>query len=293
MPLEPEVAVSDEPVQTAPETAQATQVAPVSIIGENGQFTDGWKETLPEDIRNEVCLNTVTDVSSMAKQFVHAQRMIGKDKIVVPKEGSPEADWEAFYIAAGRPETAGDYNLKRPEELPEEYFSQDLANKAQDLFYKIGLSKKQADALMAFNTSNTLSALKDKENAEELAEQTAHDALNEKWGNAKPQRMHLGNVAINEAAQGDEGFQKQLSEAIGTNAILVEAFSNLGAKFAEHSAPEVAMIPTPGDYDEKIREITNTPEYIGGNEIPKAIHDAAVAKVNRLFEEKLKQKSAG
>jgi len=277
-----------EGTEIAESTSEETQVAtaPVSIVGEDGKFAENWKETLPEDIRGEVCLGTVNDIPSMAKQFVHAQRMIGKDKIALPKEDSPDAVWDAFYTATGRPTTPADYNLKAPKDFPEELFSTEMAGKAQDLFHKIGLNQKQADALLAFNTDAALVAMQNEQNADELSMKELTDGLYAEWGNAFEQKKHFGNMAVTEAVLGDEEFQKRLMAKYGNDPDLIRAFANLGAKFAEHGAPTVPQIPTPTDYDQQIQEIMNTPEYRGGGEIPQAVHDAAVAKVNRLLQQK-------
>lgn len=276
--------------EAAVATSEETQVAtvPVSIIGNDGNFVEGWKNSLPEDIRSETCLGTCSNVESMARQYINAQKMIGKDKILRPGENSTEEDWAAYHVAGGRPDTAGDYNFKAPEGFPEGLFNDGLAKKAQELFFKEGLSRKQADAVFAFHNQNVLDAAKGLEQVTEQHRVEAADALHSKWGNAYEQRLHYGKVAIKEGTNGDIDFEKRLTDTLGNNTDFIELVANLGAKFSEHGMTAAPQIATPGDLQTQIDEIMATPEYRGGPGIPKGLHDTAIKKVAMLFEEKAK-----
>ena len=54
-----------------------------------------WKDSLPEEIRGHKSLETIKDVGSLAKGFVHAESMIGSDKIAVPGKWATDDDWSA------------------------------------------------------------------------------------------------------------------------------------------------------------------------------------------------------
>ena len=43
-----------------------------------------WKSGIPEDLRNHPSIANMQDVGSLAKSMVHAQSMVGADKIAVP-----------------------------------------------------------------------------------------------------------------------------------------------------------------------------------------------------------------
>ena len=248
----PDTAVAEPPVTTTEPTVTEGQPAP-SIVDADGKFSEKWRESLPEDIRSEVCLGTVSDVESMAKQFVHAQRMIGKDKVALPGENSTDSEWEAFHIAGGRPDTAADYNITKPKDYPDELFSEELAGKFQELAFKAGLSKKQVDAIIEFNLSSTLAAFTDQQNAQELATKETVEGLYAEWGNGYEQRMHFGDIAITEAVGGNEEFRVRLTEKFGKDPDFIRFASNLGSKFAESSGAPTT-IPTPGDILDKIAE---------------------------------------
>ena len=186
----PEGQAAPEVVSTVTPTQAVTETTP-SFLNAEGGFAEGWTQQLPEDIRNEQCLSTWKDIPSMAKSFVNAQRMVGKDKIGIPTESSTEDEWSNFHSAGGRPDEAAGYALTRPQDFPEELYDDGLAGKAQELFHKIGLSKKQADALFEFNNTNILGASKDFEQGQENATQATIDKLQQDWGQDFERRIWL------------------------------------------------------------------------------------------------------
>jgi hypothetical protein len=89
-----------------------------------GQVADGqpainaapatnWKASLPEDLRKEKSLEAIQDVSSLAKSYVDAEKIVG-GSIRIPKEGADQKEWDAFYSKLGRPESPEKYEVKRP-----------------------------------------------------------------------------------------------------------------------------------------------------------------------------------
>lgn len=274
------------------EEKPAEGIAAPSIIDAEGKFTENWRESLQEEIRNEPSLQAMTHINSLAKAFVDTKRMVGKDTMTIPTENSTENDWDAAYAALGRPDTAADYNFQRPADFPEELYSTDLANAAQDMFHKMGLSQKQADTLLAWNLEQTLSAVKQQETDAELEQKTLTDGLYSEWGNAFEQKKHLGNVAIEKGSNGNDEFKARLTEKFGNDPDFIRFAANLGSKFTEHGSVETTMIPTPGDIDAQITELMKTVAFLGGPEVPQEEHLAMVNKVFALRNSKTVQRSA-
>src|SRR3990167_9967125 len=109
---------------------------------------DKWRETIPEDIRNDASLKDIKDLTGLAKGYVSAQKLIGS-KINIPKEGD-EAAWNDLYGKLGRPESPDKYQVKRPE-LPKEMgYDENAEKQFLPVAHKIGLNGKQVDALVAF-----------------------------------------------------------------------------------------------------------------------------------------------
>ncbi len=298
--IDPPVVEPVAPVVTAP--VPPGQSTP--LVGDDGSLREGWRDTLEEDIRDEPCLKLFDSFNGAMKSVVSAQKAFGKDKIVKPGEASSEAEWDAFHAAGGRPETAGDYAFTRPENLPEEHYSQELATAAQELFHKIGISKRQADALFAFNNNTAIANLATTAQDKELSDKALVDGLHSDWGNAYEQNKHLGNVAVEEgtsvmkdgAKVVDQEFKERLLKKFGDDPDFIRYSRNLGAKFKETGAVTVDLIPTPTDIQSTIDDEIAKPVYgtdYASHGFTKQQHKAQVEKVAALFREKTKHIKTG
>ena len=64
-----------------------------------------WRDSLPDDIKGNTSLEKFSDVSTLAKSYINAESMIGKDKMVVPGVNTTEDEWNDIYTKLGRPST--------------------------------------------------------------------------------------------------------------------------------------------------------------------------------------------
>ncbi len=277
----------EEQVAVAPEAPAETP----TMFNAEGGFTENWTQSLTDTaLHDNPTLKTAKTVESLATMTVNAQKLAGMDKermLVAPNEASSDEEWLAFHKAGGRPETAGDYAFTRPEELPEEYYSQEYATAAQELMHKLGLSQKQADALFEFNNNSVISQLKTQSQDDTLAKQKLTDGLVADWGNAFEQKKHLGNKAIEEGTGGNVEFKARLAEKFGNDPDFVRFAANLGSKFSEAGSPEIPLIPTTGDIQSQINDAmahkSHGADY-KAHGFTKAQHETQVQKVTQLYE---------
>lgn len=287
-------AVTETTVET---TGTETTTEAPSIVGEDGiTFSENWRDSLDEDIRDDASLATIKDIKSLSKSFVHARKMVGKDKISIPNEATTVEEWDEFYKAGGKPENANDYNFARPEDMPEELYNEELASSAQELFHKIGLSRKQADALFKFNNDNATASFQNLKNTEETTMQELKDGLYHDWGNAYEQKKHLGNLAVEKGTEGNSELKDRLVAKLGNDPDFIRFSANIGAKFGESGVITTTHIPTPGDIQEQIDEITMSkvygPDYVKHG-FTRVQHDAAVNKALRLREQIMENVKTG
>lgn len=285
--------MSPEPTPTIapPEPAPPEPVVPVSMIGKDGNFVKDWQRLLDDEtLHEDKTLQTQNNLNSLAKSYVHVRKQVPLDKIAIPNENTTDEEMEAFYIAGGRPPTAVDYNIARPEDFPEEHWNADLALAAQDLFHKIGLNSKQAAAINEFNNANIMAAIKSQNDAIITNRQEIKDGLYKDWGAAYEAKKHQGNYAVEKGTGGDEDFKTRLCAKFGDDPDFIRFTSNLGGKFAEHGDIVESKIPTPGDIQTEINKEMQTEAYKSGRHPD---HKAAVQKVARLFQEKNKVTPTG
>ncbi len=287
MPEEPAVAVAPDPIAGAP-----------TMFDTEGNFTENWTHLLTDTaLHDNPTLKASKTIESLASQTVNAQKLVGADKIAVPNEASTELEWETFHKAGGRPETAADYNFARPEALSEEYYSQELATAAQELMHKLGLSKKQADALFEFNNNTVIAQLTIATQDSELAMTELQDGLHADWGNAFEQKKHDGNVAINKGAEGETPeFKARVAEKYGSDPDLIRLLANLGKVYREAGIITATSIPTTSDTQEEIDNITASNVYgvdYVKHGFTRAQHDTAVQKALALRERMTKSAKTG
>ena len=100
-------------------------------------------DSLPEDLRNEPSLKNLTDAGSLAKSFVHAQRMIGADKVALPGKSATDEEWRGVYSKIGMPAEASGYEYEADFDEQEHQSFRAAAHAA-------GLNVKQAQAMASF-----------------------------------------------------------------------------------------------------------------------------------------------
>lgn len=178
------------------------QVADASEIGEaasDQEAETSWRDTLSDDIRDHASLNTIQDVDNLARSYVHAQSMVGADKIPIPGKWADDDDWNEVYTRLGRPDTAGEYEFEVPEEHDE-----NLIGWFAEQAHSVGLNNKQANAIV----SAYMQMAGEQEAGEEVDTETNRAQvvadLRKEYGNAFEERLNLGNGFIDNF--GDEGL---------------------------------------------------------------------------------------
>lgn len=263
---EPVIEPAVEPVTTpvvAPVTAE-----PV-YFGTDGALNDGWMDTLPEGYREEASLATVKDAKVLAKMFVDTKRMVGKDTIAIPSDTSTELEWEAYHKAGGRPETVEDYGLKAPDGMDEEMANTILPKERltawQERFFKAGISHKAANQFITDFAQDMIADIQSNKQAEEMAKAELVKGLSVEYGAAFDQKMHFGDIAVEEGTGGDVEFKERLAP-LRKNPDFIKLVVNLGEKFSEGNSPNFANVPTPGDLQEQISKIEADPLYLNGTQ---------------------------
>ena len=109
-----------------------------------------WRESLPEDLKSDPSLLTVKDVPGLAKSYIHAQKMIGADKIALPGKNASEEEWSAVYEKLGKPAEAKTYEDDFGDlPIPEENI-----NDFKEAAHKLGLNQIQFKGLTSWYKAN-------------------------------------------------------------------------------------------------------------------------------------------
>lgn len=269
----------------APATGAAPAVSSKStnfdysaMLDSEGFFSENWKESLPEDLRNEPCLDNVKNFATLTKSFVNAQKMIGKNKISIPGENATTEELNAFYSALGRPATAEEYKTDSVE-LPEGIDLDDAAVKAfRDFAFENGISQRVFEKALAFDVMRVKKA----QDAALQRHNQEYDAtmarLQQQYGDNLPARIAQVDKAL--TTFGIKEFF--VENALTNNYQIFEALANIGASISE-SKLKAGDVPqnftTPQQQIDEIYADPNNaiyhPDHPG--------HDKMVAEVKRLM----------
>jgi hypothetical protein len=256
-----------------------------SFVGDDGTLAEGWKESISEEYRGEKCLDTFSDIPGMIKTIVHGQKAFGKDKVILPSELSPVEDWDAFHKAIGRPETADDYTMNRPEDIPEDSWSSDVVSQFKDLAHQLGLNQKQVDGIASFNNALTTQGLQHQQDKQDKEVSDAEQAMRSKYGDAYEERMGLADRIVADTTEPGDNRDALLA-IIGNSPVAIEWVANMGARLMESGSVDTKLHKsTPIEMEVEISDLRSTPGYMTG-ELKKSdparyrqVHD----KITRLY----------
>ena len=222
---------------------------------------------MPDDLKNEPTLATLPrEVPAIIKKLINAQKMTGKNKVALPGEKATEAELDEFYDAIGRPKTIQDYGeYPKDPELPAELYDSDRINRGLELMHKLGLTKKQAAALMAWDNEELKAADTAALEADDQKTLDTEKILKEELGMAYEETIHANNVFINQFTEEGEERDAIIKE-FGRNPLFIKWIGRrIAPKFLEHKTLIADLTQaTPREAQAKIAELQSTPGFMDG-----------------------------
>ena len=214
-------------------------------------------ESLPEDLRSEPSLRNFADPASLAKSYVHAQRMIGADKVPLPGKSATPDEWRAVYQKLGAPDEADAYELQ----LDSSDFSDADLNGLKAAALEAGLNNTQAQRMAAYLEETLKGAQSGFDETAENLRYEGEQSLRQEFGKAFEQKVELAQKAAHTLLGGTEIFDEiTLADGrmLGDHPQIVKMFAGLAEQIGEDSlegAP-TEMIMTPDEASRQIAEMT-------------------------------------
>ena len=193
-----------------------------------------WKAALPEDLRADPTVARLGSVADGMKMLVHAQRMVGRDKVALPGADAPEEDWAAVYDRLGRPASPEDYALTPPEGMPEHLaIDEELTGRFREQAHKLGLLPGQVQGLYAWFMGEQAQGA----DAAGQAMEAAGTELRKEWGAAYERNLEAARRAGR--LLGGDGLLRHLEQSgIGNDPQVIRALARAGRLLAEADAPD-------------------------------------------------------
>ena len=217
----------------------------------------------------------------LIKAARNSEKMIGLDKVPLPKDDNDAEGWGRVYDKLGRPKVATEYKLALPENADTNYVS--AMSKAM---HEAGLSQRQAAALSKINLDYQTQAAQAQETAQVAKDQQEIAALKTEWGAAwdvqlEHARRGAREFGIDDAARGKlyqalgQAAAVKLLNRIGTaltedKTVTGAEGSGYGAKTPQQAKYEIGQL----NMDKGFLEAYQNRNHVG--------HQAAVEKMTRL-----------
>lgn len=190
---------------------------------------EGWLKGVPAEYANEKIMQAVPDVQTLVKNYVHAQRMVGKDKVIIPDQNATDEERKAFYHKIGLP-VEDQYKLAAKEGG---LLAEDFVKDFQQLAYQNNILPAQAEALMNFYEEkmaaedSALSAESKTKSDESLA------ALRTEWGEGYDKNMARAVEVVNNFGADVDLMAHLDVTGLGNDTKLIKFLANIGAQLNE------------------------------------------------------------
>lgn len=256
----------------------AAAVAPVPPAA-TGKWYDGMQDA---DLKSYVETKGWKTPEDAMASYRGLEKLVGVEKIPMPKGDDDKEGYERVYAALGRPAKAEDYKLPVPDGMDRTF-----ATSAEAKFHELGLSAKQASALAEWNNEYLATHMQSQQESAALQTEQDVTALKREWGPAAfDENIALGRKAAQE-------FEitphiDKLEQALGTKATL-ELLSRIGRGLTEHTfeggQTTAGFGMTPESAKAEITQLTGSPVKPGDKEFMASYlagEPKALARMERL-----------
>lgn len=266
------------------EEATGSAEAVAETTSEDTGSSVDWKNALPDDVKTDPSLADIKDVGGLAKSYIHAQKMVGTDKISLPTENATPEEMNAFYDRLGRPK---EYEFTKAE-LPEGMdYNEDMEKQMKTLMHSAGLTNKQANDLNNGYLKYMSEQFTNQKTADENQKAEWYKTLKTDLGKAFDEQVDLSQRAARELG-GDDFLTWLDNTGQGNNPMFVKMFAKVGQMMAEAGAepgkPQ-SFEMTPESARAEIARLQRDPNFMEQyNNKETDGHKEAVKKFGRLFE---------
>ena len=276
-----ETLLKAEPVEELHEGEIKTEVQPVEEpVSESGEFS------IPDKFKDAKWAQNLKSTDDMFNQMENLQRMLGGEKIALPKGDDDVEQWDKVYEQLGRPDKVDGY--KFPEvELPDglEVNPEDFGGFSK-VAHQLGLSQKQYQGIL----SHYIDTQKDsyQTSTDQIAAESAESqrALRAEWGDKMGSRINQATALVKQMGS-DELLAKIAQSGLGRDAEFIKLMATVSDAFVEDNprAEGKSIVLAGADKAQvEIQKKKDDPafmkRYMSGDEPG---HKAAVEEMNRLY----------
>ena len=269
--------------QTETVVQNNTEATPQTVLTETEQPKElNFRDLIPENFREEKALDNFNNMEDFVKSYLHAQKLVGADKIPVPNKHATEEDWNEVFKRLGAPSDPNDYKY----DFKDQEMDQGQVQEFNKTAHRLGLLPKQAEGLIKFYNEMNVNNAASQEEAAAQAQMNVEAELKKEFGPQYNKRLDQAKrLAVNSLGQDflENTYLKDGSR-LGDNLNVIKAFSDLADKLSEDPIiqGDGTSYMTAKDIEKEITELTQEGSaYWDKNHIN---HQKAVDEVLKLRE---------
>ena len=243
--------------QTETVVQNNTEATPQTVLTETEQPKElNFKDLIPENFREEKSLENFNNMEDFVKSYLHAQKLVGADKIPVPNKHATEEDWNEVFKRLGAPSDPNDYKY----DLKDQEMDSQAVQEFNKTAHKLGLLPKQAEGLIKFYNEMNVNNAASQEEAAAQSQMNVEAELKKEFGPQYNKRLDQAKrLAVNSLGQDflENTYLKDGSR-LGDNLQVIKAFSNLADKLSEDPIiqGDGSSYMTAKDIEKEITELT-------------------------------------
>jgi len=269
------------PAEQSEQTTEVVQNNTVITEVAENQETN-FKDLIPEGFKEEKALDNFNNMEDFVKSYLHAQKLVGADKIPVPNKHATDEDWNEVFKRLGAPESPDDYKYNIKDQELDKNQVQEF-NKAA---HQLGLLPKQAEGLIKFYNEMNGNNAASQEEAAAQAQLNTETELKAEYGPQFAKRLDQAKkLAVNSlGSEFLENTYLQDGSRLGDNIKVIKAFSELADKLSEDEIiqGDGSEYMTAKDIEKEINELTQEGSAYWSKTHPN--HNKAVQEVLKLRE---------
>jgi len=267
---------------SAPDSASQSAPEPV------GKGT--WYEGIDRNIYDDPSLMPLKDdkgslnAHNLLKSYVHAQKSIGRDKLIVPGPNDGPEAWNEAFQKLGLPRDKNEYLRETPGI---EIANKELFNSFKEKAYELGILPQQAAEILKWNAQMAAQQEQYTQQEVQLTQSQTIESLKQEWGQTFEPRLGQAKAALE--AFGDPDIVNFLNETrLGDDPVVIKFFASLGESMIDDTVKGDPVDPyggrlSPEQAQNRINDIMSDMSHpYFHKENPK--HESSVAEMQKFFQ---------
>jgi len=275
---------------TVAEVFKPTQTATSDSTAQKAQNDFSWKSQLSADFANSPTMKKFPDnkegFNEAIKSHLSLEKMLGHEKVPVPKSKDDQEAWSIFNKAMGIPDKPDGYALedaKIPEDMKGMTFDK---AKFAEIVHKNRLTPDAAKSLWNEYTEMTKQIYSQAVKDHQTKMTAVINQMRGEWGDAYQAKIELGQMVVNKFSDNPE-MNDYITATLAQDPRGIKFLAKIGDQFAENKVGEFKHARhalTPEEAEKEISQIRQDPNHPYNNEkATPAERDRAIDYVNSLI----------